>query len=209
MTRREFTKMAAAFEIASATGISIGAEDSASPKGKALVVYFSHTGENYGVGNITEGNTAIVAKMIAKETGGKLFEIEEVKPYPKDDYGACCKVAQKEEREGARPAIKADFADFEQYDTIFIGFPIWYGDAPMPVYTFIDKHGWKGKTVVPFCTHEGSRFGKSVRHLKEVCKEAKFLDGLEMTGRTAQKERDEAAKYVKDWLAQLGFKKEA
>ena len=120
---------------------------------KVLVVFFSHTGENYGVGNITKGNTCIVAEMIAEATGGELFEIVPVQKYP-ETYDACVDLAKKEKSAGARPAIKSDIA-VEEYDTVFIGYPNWWGDMPMPVYTFIERHDWQGKNVIPFCTHEG------------------------------------------------------
>ena len=105
---------------------------------KVLVVFFSRTGENYAVGNIEKGNTHIIAEMIAKETGGKLFQIETVKPYP-DEYKACVEVAKTEKESNARPEVKGD-AKVEDYDIIFLGYPNWWGDMPMAVYTFIEKH---------------------------------------------------------------------
>lgn len=166
--------------------------------GKVLVAFFSHTGENYGVGNITKGNTHIVAEMIAKFTGGELFEIVPVNDYP-TAYEPCTEVAQKEKADNARPEIKAD-KDIAAYDTIYIGYPIWWGDAPMPVYTWIDKHQWQGKTVIPFCTHEGSGLGYSPENIGAACKGATLGNGLEMRGTTAQKQQTEAEKRVKKWL---------
>ena len=121
---------------------------------KILVAFFSRAGENYAVGHIEKGNTHIIAEMIAAETDGDLFHIEPVTPYP-DDYTECTEVAKQELNVKARPAIKGDIK-VEDYDIIFIGYPNWWGDMPMPVYTFIEKHSWQGKTVIPFCTHEGS-----------------------------------------------------
>lgn len=166
--------------------------------GKVLVAFFSHTGENYGVGNITKGNTHIVAEMIAKFTGGELFEIVPVNDYP-TAYEPCTEVAQKEKTDNARPEIKID-KDITAYDTIYIGYPIWWGDAPMPVYTWIDKHQWQGKTVIPFCTHEGSGLGYSPENIGAACKGATLGNGLEMRGTTAQKQQTEAEKRVKKWL---------
>ena len=134
---------------------------------KALVVYYSRTGENYAVGNIAEGNTAIVAKMIAAKTGADLFEIQTVKAYAAD-YTTCTEEAKKELREDARPAIAGDVADFDQYDTVYVGYPIWWGVPPMCVFTFFEKHDWAGKTVRPFATHEGSGLGGSVRAIKKA-----------------------------------------
>ena len=102
---------------------------------KVLVAFFSRTGENYNVGNISKSNTHIIAEMIAGETNGKLFQIEPVKPYP-DEYRACVDIAKTEKENKARPAVKEDIAA-EDYDVIFLGYPNWWGDMPMAVYTFI------------------------------------------------------------------------
>lgn len=103
-----------------------GGEQDAS---KVLVAYFSRTGENYSVGTISEGNTAVIAKIIAEETGADLFEIKPVTPYP-DDYQEMLAVAQREASEDARPAISGTVSDMDGYDTVFIGYPIWNGDMP-------------------------------------------------------------------------------
>ena len=115
---------------------------------KSLVVYYSRTGENYAVGDIAEGNTAIVAKMIARKTGADLFEIRTVKEYAAD-YTECTEEAKRELRDDARPEIVGDVADFAQYGTVYVGYPIWWGVPPMGVFTFIEKHDWTGKTVRP------------------------------------------------------------
>lgn len=165
---------------------------------KVLIAFFSHTGENYAVGEITKGNTHIVAELIAEETGGKLFEIEPVKDYPKT-YHACVDVAKKEKEAGARPKVKTDIRT-EDFDVIFIGYPNWWGDMPMAVYTFIEKHNWQGKTVIPFCTHEGSGLSGTDRSLGETCKGATVGKGLAMRGATAQNDREQARKAVKAWI---------
>lgn len=177
--------------------------DNAMKDKKVLVVFFSHTGENYGVGNITKGNTHIVAEMIAAETGGTLFEIVPEKTYAKT-YNACVDEAKKEKEANARPAIKGDIAA-EDYDVIFVGYPNWWGDMPMPVYTFLEKHDWAGKTVVPFCTHEGSGLSGTERNLAGTCKGATVEKGLALRGTTAQKQQDEARKAVQAWLEKLGL----
>lgn len=105
---------------------------------KKLVVYFSRTGENYAVGNIKKGNTHIIADMIAEEGKCDTFQIVPAVAYP-DDYNKCIDVAKKEQESKARPTIKGD-VKIEDYDVIFIGYPNWWGDMPMPVYTFIEKH---------------------------------------------------------------------
>lgn len=168
---------------------------------KVLVAFFSHTGENYGVGNITKGNTHIIAEMIAEETDGKLFEIVPVKEYPKT-YDACVDIAKQEKEADVRPAIKGDIA-VEDYDVVFIGYPNWWGDMPMPVYTFIEKHRWTGKTVIPFCTHEGSGMSDTERYISEACTGATVGKGLAVRGTTAQKKQEQARKSVRSWLESL------
>ncbi|MCE9441332.1 NAD(P)H-dependent oxidoreductase [Bacteroides fragilis] len=168
---------------------------------KVLVVFFSRTGENYAVGNIEKGNTHIVAEIIAKETGGKLFRIETVKPYP-DEYKACVEVAKAEKENNTRPEVKGD-VKVENYDIIFLGYPNWWGDMPMAVYTFIEKHNWNGKTVVPFCTHEGSGLSGTERKLKNVCRGAMVSEGLAIKGTTAQNSQPQALKAVQTWLKKV------
>ena len=174
--------------------------------GKKLVVYFSHTGENYNVGYIEEGNTAIIADMIADATGADKFEIVPVKPYPKDSYEECIEIAQQEKRANARPEIKGDVA-IEDYDVIFLGYPNWWGELPMCVYTFIEKHDWNGKTVIPFITHEGSGMGGTDSKIAKATAGSNTLvgKGLAMQGKAAQENRTSAKKSVDNWLTGLGF----
>lgn len=169
---------------------------------KTLVVFFSHTGENYGVGNISEGNTHIIAKMIAEATGSSLFEIVPEKEYPHDSYDEVVEIAKQEKAQKARPAIKGD-VNVEDYDVVFIGYPNWWGDMPMPVYTFLEKHDWTGKVVVPFCTHEGSGLSSTEKYIAEACKGATVAKGLAVRGATAQNNRDQARKSVNSWIEKL------
>ena len=172
---------------------------------KVLVAYFSRTGEQYSVGNITEGNTAIIAKMIANKTGGDLFEIKVVNDnYPKG-YTELTEYAQKEKRNNARPEIVGKVDNFNDYDTIFIGYPNWWGDMPMPVYTFLESYDFNGKTIIPFCTHEGSGLGGTQNKVQTAAKGAKLLTGFAIYGHTAQNDRIEADKKVSEWLKGLGF----
>ena len=158
---------------------------------KSLIVYFSRTGEQYSVGNITEGNTAIIAKMIANKTNGDLFEIKVAQDnYPKG-YTELTEYAQQEKRNNARPEITGIVENFADYDTIFIGYPNWWGDMPMPIYTFMDGYDLSDKKVYHFCTHEGSGGVKR--------------DGFAIYGHTAQNNRTEADKKVSEWLKGIGF----
>lgn len=170
---------------------------------KILVAFFSRTGENYAVGRIEQGNTHIVAELIASATGGTLFRIEPATPYP-DDYRACTEVAQREKRSKARPALVGDIAA-EEYDVIFLGYPNWWGDLPMCVYTFLEQHDWQGKIIIPFCTHEGSGLSDTENRLREACRGASVLNGLAVRGFVAQNEREKARKQVLEWLKQLKY----
>ncbi|MBQ6002487.1 MAG: NAD(P)H-dependent oxidoreductase [Synergistaceae bacterium] len=165
---------------------------------KSLVVVFSHTGENYNVGYIEKGNTMLLAEMIAHETGSELFEVKPVKPYP-TKYDDCTDLAKREQNQNARPAILED-KDISEYDTIFFGYPIWWGDIPMCMYTFIEAHDWNGKRIVPFCTHEGSGAGRTERTLTRSMKGAKVLKPFSMYGSTAQKKQKDAEKEISLWL---------
>ena len=175
---------------------------------KKLVVFFSHTGENYNVGNIEKGNTHIIADMIADATGADIFEIVPEKDYPHDDYNECIEIAKKELQADARPEVKGDVA-VEDYDVIFIGYPNWWGNPPMCVYTFIEKHDWNGKTVIPFITHEGSGMGGTDRKIAEECEGANTLvgRGLAVQGKVAQENRTAAHRSVERWLNELGMTK--
>lgn len=169
---------------------------------KVLVVYFSRTGEQYSVGNISEGNTAVIAKMVASKTGGDLFEIKVANDnYPKD-YTKLTEYSKVELQQNARPEIVGKVNNFEQYDTIFVGFPVWWGDKPMPVYTFLGSYDFNGKTIIPFCTHEGSGYCGEQGMSKTG---AKVIKGLAIYGHTAQNNRPEADKIITEWLKDLGL----
>lgn len=173
------------------------------PEGKVLVAYFSRADENYGVGYIEKGNTAIIAEMIAEETGGELFHIERETPYPAV-YDECTEEAKQEQNDNARPALAED-KDISEYDVIFLGYPIWWGDMPMPVYTFLEGHDFSGKTVIPFCTHAGSGLSGTEKSIESVCTDAEILDGLSIKGEDAQNSQDKAKETVKEWLESLSY----
>ncbi len=168
---------------------------------KVLVAYFSRSGENYGVGHVEKGNTQVLAETIAEQTGAATFHIEPVVPYA-DDYDGCVEQAKKEKEAGARPAIKGD-VKVEDYDVIFLGYPNWWADCPMAVYTFIERHNWAGKVVMPFCTHEGSGLSATEASLRKACAGAVVKKGLALRGRTAQKDRETAKEAVEKWIANL------
>ena len=165
---------------------------------KVLVAFFSRADENYSVGYVDKGNTQIIAEMIADKTGGDLFHIETVEAYPAD-YQACIEKAKEELQSKARPALKGD-VNVEGYDVIYLGYPNWWGEPPMALYTFIEKHDWNGKTVYPFITHEGSGFGGTDKLLEKACEGATFMPGLAIPGHVAQNERAKAQQEVNNWL---------
>ena len=155
---------------------------------KSIVIYFSRSGNNYVSGDIVNlkvGNTKVIAQKIVKATGCDEFEIIPEKPYA-EDYTRCTEEAQAELNANARPAYKGDI-DLSEYDTIYLGYPIWWGTFPMPVFTFIEAHdGFAGKTVLPYSTHEGSGLGQSISDLRKLCPKATVKSGVAIKGSTVQ-----------------------
>ena len=198
MTRRNFLKLAGAAGVL----FSFGKVHAATNE-KILVVYYSRTGEEYGVGTITKGNTAIVAEMIAQKTGADIFEIKPVTPYP-DSYEECKKIASREKAIKARPPFIGD-VDISGYDIIFVGYPIWYGDAPQVVYTFLESHDFGGKKIVPFCTSGGSGLSSTDQNIALTCPTAQILQGFEIHGSIAQKNYSQTDKLASDNLKRLGL----
>lgn len=169
-----------------------------------LVAYFSRAGENYNVGTIEKGNTQIIAEYIANEVGADSFHIETVTPYPAD-YDDCCDVAKKELADKARPELNGTVDNMEQYDIVFLGYPIWWGDMPMAVYTFMDNYDFSDKVVIPFNTHEGSGESGTYSAIGSYLPNAQVLDGMAIKGQTAQKFSSDTQQSVRDWLDGLGF----
>lgn len=149
-----------------------------------LVIYFSRSGENYFGGvlkNIEKGNTEVIAEYIQEISGADLFKVESAVEYP-EDYMKCIDVAKKELQNDARPELKETLTDISSYDTIYIGFPNWWGTIPMPMFTQLEQLDFEGKTVKPFVTHEGSGFGTSIKDLKKLCAGAEIKNGLSIPG---------------------------
>lgn len=170
---------------------------------KILVVYFSRTGENYNVGNVEVGNTAIVASYIKDYLKADSFEIIPVNKYP-DKYQECLDQATKEKNENARPEIQNKISNFDQYDTIFVGYPIWWGDLPMIMHTFFESYDFNGKKVIPFNTHEGSGDAGTYSTVqKDLPKANVTTDGLALDGKTARS--DDGKQKTIDWLKGLGY----
>lgn len=171
---------------------------------KSLVVFFSKAGEQYAVGTITKGNTAILAEMIADLTGAATFEVRVRHDTYPTTYTALTQAAKAEKAAKARPEPAADFAAFDAYDTVFLGTPNWWADMPMPLYTFIESHRWAGKTLIPFVTHEGSGLSSIPKKI-QAATGATVLDGLAVYGHIAQRDSSQARAAVAAWLHRLGF----
>ncbi|MBQ3585668.1 MAG: flavodoxin [Synergistaceae bacterium] len=181
-----------------AVALVIALSFSAMAEAKSIVIVYSRADENYGVGNITVGNTMKLAQIIAEKTGAELFEVKPEKEYPAD-YDSCIDVAKKEQNANARPAILED-KDISEYDTVYFGYPIWWGDIPMCMYTFIEAHDWSGKTVIPFCTHEGSGPGRTFKTLKATMKGADVKNVTAVRGSTAQNDRSASERAISGML---------
>ena len=163
----------------------------------AIIIYFSREGNNYVNGsivNLKTGNTEIAANFIRELTGAEIFRLEPVKAYSAD-YTECTKEAQAELRANARPAVNA-LPDISGYDTVYLGYPNWWGTCPMCVFTFIESQNWAGKTVKPFCTHEGSGMGHSESDLKKACAGADVKKGLAIHGADVLK----AKTAIQNWI---------
>lgn len=171
---------------------------------KPLIVYFSRTGEQYSVGNISEGNTAIIAKMIAEKTGGDLFEVKLKNDNYPAGYRPLTEAALAEKKANARPEMESNVSNFKDYDVVFIGCPNWWADLPMVLYTFMESQDWTGKKVVPFVTHEGSGLSSIPSKIKSATK-AEVFDGLAIYGHIAQNDREKAKADVESWLKKIGY----
>jgi len=171
---------------------------------KCLIAFFSRPGNNYVNGSIVNlpvGNTDVVATMIREMTGGTLFHIESVTAYP-EGYTETTEVAQQELRANARPKLTRHLEDPDSYDLIFLGYPNWWGTMPMPVFTFLEDYDLAGKTMAPFCTHEGSGMGRSVEDIRKTCPQSTVLNGLAIRGGEVKSAQDE----ITGWLREIGMK---
>jgi len=170
---------------------------------RRLIAYFSRPGNNYVGGtivNLPVGNTEVIPTMIREMTETDLFRIEAANPYPVD-YTETTQVAREELRSKARPTLAGQLEGMESYTAIFLGYPNWWGTMPMPVFTFLEEHDLSGKTIVPFCTHEGSGLGRSVTDIRQVCLRSMVLEGLAVRGGDVENARDEVA----GWLRKTGM----
>ena len=166
----------------------------------SIVIYFSRSGENYFGGefkNIEKGNTEVIAEYIQEIDNADLFKVETVIDYPAD-YMECIDVAKKEQQVAARPKIKETLDNIDAYDTIYIGFPNWWGTLPMAMFTQLEQLDFTGKIVKPFVTHEGSGFGSSQRDLDKLCAGAEIKGGLSIPGASVGSAKDTVRVWIEE-----------
>lgn len=123
------------------------------------------------------GNTRSIAAQIHRKVGGDLVELELVRPYSRD-YDTCLDEARKDREQGTRPELKTRIANMDQYDVVYLGYPIWWATIPMPIVTLLESCDFSGKTIAPFCSHGGSRLGQSVTDITKLAPGAKITEGL-------------------------------
>ena len=198
MNKIFLTILAGVFALTSCNAQTTKSETNMSKK--ALVVFFSHAGENYSVGNIKVGNTKIVADYISELTGADQFEIVTHK-YDGMAYKPLCDLAQEEQYADARPAFEGKLENLDQYDVIFVGSPVWWGTWPQVMFTFFDTYDLNGKTLYPFTTHEGSGLGNCVSDLRKAYPNADVKKGFSLYGHEV---RTNKAK-VENWMKGLGL----
>ncbi len=157
--------------------------------GATLIAYFSWS-----------GNTEHLAQMIQAETGGTLFEIAPATPYT-EDYDTLLDVAQQEQRDNARPELASQVENWDSYSVVFVGYPDWWSDAPMLIYSFLESYDWEGKTLIPFCTSGGSGFGRSLDKLPDSAPGAAILEGLHVSGSSVEGARED----VSNWIGSLNI----
>ena len=157
--------------------------------GNTLILYFSMS-----------GNTETVANYIHEEIGGDIVKLETVQPSP-EDYDELVDYAREEQRENTRPELERAIENIEQYDTIFLGYPNWWGDMPMPIYSFLDQYDLSNKTIAPFITHGGSGLSGTPANIANEEPDAVVTEGLAINGDDVDDCQDE----VNEWLDELNF----
>lgn len=172
---------------------------------KSIVVFFSHAGDNYSVGNVKEGNTKLVADIISEQTGADRLEIVCTKDYDLS-YNDMCNLAKAEQQSGELPGYTLllngtaheGHVDLSAYATVYVGGPIWWGTYPQVMFSFFKDYDLNGKTILPFSTHEGSGLGSIVSNLKAAYPNAAFGKAFSLYGHEAR--TDVGKKKVTEWL---------
>lgn len=209
---RRFSERASQSDIAAwANGLDLpkaNTQPTQSGESKVLVAYFSMP-ETTNPNNMTTeeanstvvingevlGNTQYMAQVIQRTTNADIYRIEPQNPYP-TDHTTLVAQAREEQDQDTRPAIKDAISDFDSYDTVFIGYPIWWSDLPQILYTFFDTYDFSGKTVIPFSTHGGSSFAGTPATIQSLEPGAKMLDGLTISRNNIQDAEQEIVSWV-------------
>lgn len=193
MSRRDLLKAGAAGLLAAAAISPLGdvrqAFAAVAGGKKMLIIYYS-----WG------GNTRFMAEQIRTLTGADIFALQTVDPYP-TEYRATTEQARREQDSGYRPALSGRIDNLPEYDTVFIGSPNWWATLAMPFFTFLEEHTMAGKTLVPFMTHEGSAFGRTLTDIKTLCPNATIGEGLAIRGGRVRSSQPEIAQ----WLQKTGM----
>jgi flavodoxin len=167
---------------------------------RTLIAFFSRADENYFGGAyryIDVGNTEVVANQIKELTGSDSYKIEMKKPYAAD-YNTCIDQAKKDKNVGARPELVEELDSIDEYDTIILMYPNYWGTCPMAVFTFLDKFDFNGKTILPLCTHEGSGMGGSERDIAKIAKGATLKRGLPINGSSVSSAKSQVEKWLRE-----------
>lgn len=163
-----------------------------------LILFFSRAGNNYVSGAIKKlniGNTEVVANIIHDLTGAEMFKVEMAVPYSAE-YSECIEQAKQDKTRDARPELKTYPESLDAYDTIYLGYPNYWGTIPMALFTVLEKYDFSGKIIKPFCTHEGSGMGSSERDIQKLCSGATVEKGLAIVGARV----NEANSLIKQWI---------
>lgn len=163
------------------------APDEPTDRSHILIAYFTRT-----------YNTGTIAERIAELTGGTLFRIETVEPYP-SDYTECTEVAREELENGIRPELSGRVENMDQYDVVFVGCPVWWGDAPMPLWSFLEsvEYDFAGKTIIPFCTYASTGREATLQRIVDLTPNSEHLPGFGTSGRNTSG--------VEPWLRNIGI----
>lgn len=165
---------------------------------RELIVFYSRADENYVNGEIRllkVGNTEVAAGIIKELTGAELFKLEQCKPYAKS-YNECITQAQDDQKRDARPELIAYPQSLDDYDVIWLGFPNYWSTMPMAVFTFLEHFDFSGKEIRPFCTHEGSGMGSSIKDIKRLCPKAEVKEGFAIRGGSVERSQKEIEKWI-------------
>lgn len=181
-------------------------------RGDTLVVYFSRVGNTDFPDDIDvvssatlsrqngelKGNAQLMAEWMADEAGADLFEIQTENTYP-IDYRETTDVAKQEQNENARPALKTQVDDFDGYSTVYLMFPNWWADLPMPIYSFFDEYDFAGKTIYVSITHEGSSFSRTVGTIQSLEPDALVVEGISIRGGSVPNSEDTVRQFVREY----------